>query len=261
MPSHRMLSEHARTIALCSLAATSLLGCAASDSGSVASSDPPASMTPGNASSTAVSPADPDSGAASPENVKERAQRLAWTRATEGLDFDGPGGRLDITPVAVTSPEEADAARAEGDRLLAGNRFVDAVGAYGLALRHDPTDLDAYRGLAMALVPEGRSDLAVAVMKTAADRAEGAKRDDLRVRLGELQWSIGAYDAAYEELSSVVEDAPDHGVAHARLAIWSYYRNDDAAAWRHVGAARANGATLPPQFIDLLERRTPAPRG
>jgi Flp pilus assembly protein TadD len=80
-----------------------------------------------------------------------------------------------------------------------------------------------------------------------------------RFNLAQALQRVGRFDDAVDTLNEVLRLEPDHAEAHSRLAILLYYLQRDAEAWVHVHGAESLGATVPPQFRELLARRTPEP--
>lgn len=194
---------------------------------------------------------------AGPMNQKERMRAEQWERATRGLSFDLDGGFVEVERIATGDPAIVARHLARGDELLASNRPIEAVEAYGLAARHDPSRADAFVGLGVALQRKGKLDLAIASLRTAVDL--DAESNAARYELAMALWASGKRQEAIDEMNALLAVNEDHAEAHGRLAIWSYYTGNPDDAWRHLHRADALGQDLPAQFVRLLEGKMPDP--
>lgn len=199
-------------------------------------------------------------GADAATNPADVDWRRAWyAEAIAGLRFEA--GRVTIDPGSARAADAkaAEARRIEADALARGGHHVEAIGAWrdAILLAPPPGQPAAYIGLGEMLRLKGKSDEAVAAFRTAID-LDGAGDDawfDLAVSL----WRRGDRIEAREAMVQVTVLNPARGDAHAQLARWCYYLEDDAAAWRHLRQAEALGAPMPSQFRPLLEKRTAEP--
>lgn len=181
--------------------------------------------------------------------------------AMRGLRYDG--GRVEIDePVAATivrrGPlEEALAEHERGEDLLRRNMRIQAIKAHTRAVLIAPDEPILYEGLGLALLAKGKTPEAVAAFRTALDLEPGLL--EARWNLAQALQRQRRFEEAAETFRLVISQDPDHGLAHARLAVVLYYLNDDVGAWTHVRQAEALGAPVPPQFRELLARRTAEP--
>ncbi|MHC4413984.1 MAG: tetratricopeptide repeat protein [Planctomycetota bacterium] len=216
-------------------------GCRVTDNATARETGPAAPQTPQD-----VMPEDPRS---------ERAEAL-FQVAVRGLSFET--GFVDVVDLLDRSDRSvAMRHQAEGLEALESNRFTDAVARLTFAVRAAPDWPVAYHGLGQALEAKGRTEHAVASYRTALRLEPG--RVDARFDLASALARLGREHEAIEEMERVCELDPQRGEAQERLAIWSYYTGDNAAAWRHVHAAHDLGRTLPPQFMALLEGQMAEP--
>ncbi len=192
---------------------------------------------------------------ASTTDPTDNPKQAAWKAATRGLHFDT--GRLVVDP---QGPPDADAAfrhYRDGRRFFAENRFVDAIGAYRDALSRWFDSPETIEALGDACHMKGETGWAIACYRTLLD--DEPTRADVRFKLATMLWADSQSNDAVAELTRVTELDPARADAHERLAIWHYYLDDPATAWRHVHAARAAGGDVPPQFIPLLSARMADP--
>jgi tetratricopeptide (TPR) repeat protein len=190
----------------------------------------------------------------SPMNERERSRRAVFAAATEGVRFDA-----DRVVVETPLVGDAPAFNAAGWAALELGDRDDAIASFVKAVRSAPDDADGYAGLAEALARKSKMDLALAAYRSAIDLRPDDR--DLRYDYAQrLSWSNDRAGAAREMRAALTID-PTFGPAHERLAIWSYYDGDYAAAWRHVHAAEAGGKPVPPQFVQLLSAQMPDPAG
>lgn len=196
---------------------------------------------------------------ANPMSEKAELEAQHWERATRGLHFDTASGLVEVERIVTGSPLSATEHRKRGDELLALNREMDALEEYGLAARNEPSLAGAYVGIGMVLKRKGKLEPALASFRTAVDR-DG--RDlDARYELATALWTASRQDEAVEEMKSLLDLKDDYGPAHERLAVWSYYRGDHDAAWRHLHRAQTLGHPVPAQLMTLLAKEAPDPLG
>jgi tetratricopeptide (TPR) repeat protein len=190
----------------------------------------------------------------------EYRKALLW-QAMRGLRYDS--GRVEIDePVAVTiaergTPEEAMIEYERGKSLLRQNQRIQAIEAHTRAVLIAPDEAVLYEGLGEALLTKQKTSEAIAAFRTALDIDPQSVAARFNLARG-LQRTRQFADAA-EELREVIRLEPGHVQAHSRLAILLYYLGDDGGAWAQVHAAESLGSSVPPQFRQLLARRTPEP--
>lgn len=190
----------------------------------------------------------------------EYRKALLW-RAMRGLRYES--GRVEIDePAAATIARRGTRAQAmseyeRGETLLRRNMRIQAIEAHTRAVLIAPDEAALYEGLGAALLAKGKTPEAVAAYRTALDRDS----QNLAARLGlaDALQRQRQFEEAAEAFREVIRLDPSHAQAHGRLAILLYYLDDDASAWAHVHNAEALGAAVPPQFRELLARRTPEP--
>lgn len=203
--------------------------------------------------------ASPGPAAAGPVTTTQNPKEARWQDAIRGLDFE-TGRVIVLTPAARVNVLRARRTYREGlEALVVRHDYVGAIGLFRDALEDDPNFGEVYEPLGDALRGKGRSAWTVAAYRTAIEA--GFDSADLRSKLAMQLWGMDQFDDAVAEMTMASEIEPARAETHERLAVWSYYLGDDAAAWRHVHAARARGGDVPPQFIPLLERRIPDPGG
>jgi len=192
-------------------------------------------------------------GAADP---RERLADERWARATQGLAFDAPSGLVAVEPLA-TAGVSAVEHLARGQSLLQSNRIDDAIEAYALAVRTDPSRADAFVGLGTTIKLEGRLDEAIVALRTALDR--DPRHVEARYQLAMALWTKGLPDDATHQMNSVLVEDAAHVRAHERLAVWSYYGGEYARAWRHLHRAEELGGAVPAQLSSMLASKMPDP--
>lgn len=191
------------------------------------------------------------------ENYKQ--ERL--NKALRGLDYGT--GRVtfgaDWREVEAEIAPEATAASlvVEGGTNLESSLFVEAIASFTHAVIRDPGSVEAYRGLAKALIGKGKTEFAHAAMETALDIAPTDA--ELLFELGLNYQRESDLEAAIATWNRLLDVQPQHAAAHERLAIAHYYLNEFDAAWTHVHAAEALGHAVPPQFRPLLEAKLAEP--
>jgi tetratricopeptide (TPR) repeat protein len=197
-----------------------------------------------------------DAGAMPVQDARTSMKEARFREAVRGLDFDS--GLVVVVEATGDDPRLALDYRQQGLERLQSNRLTGALTMTARAVRTDPQFAAGYESLGRALQAKGKTEYAVAAYRTALtlqpDRAPA--QYELALALARLNRPADAI----REMHRVLELDPQHAQAHERLAIWYYYEGDPAAAWRHVRAARDLGHEPPPQFIHILEARTPQPR-
>jgi tetratricopeptide (TPR) repeat protein len=192
---------------------------------------------------------------AGPAETAWMDKHARFNAAIEGVAFDT--GVVVVTQPLEGDFDEAMRLRAEGMEHYSYGRYIEATASHVRAVRMVPEFAEAYFSLGEAVLGHGKVDLAAAAHRTAI--ALDPQFTDPRFHLAMALWMMGESDQAILEMEEVVAQDPQRAEAHERLAIWNYYGGDDAAAWRHVHAARGLGHEMPGQFIALLEARTPDP--
>ncbi len=194
---------------------------------------------------------------ASPMSEREKLEAERWERATRGLHFETPSGLVEVERIVTGSPLSAAEHQRQGDELLALNREMEALEEYGLAVRNDPQLARAYVGIGAVLERKGKLEPALASFRTAVDR-DG--RDlEARYELATALWTASRQAEAVAQMQSLLSLKDDYGPAHERLAVWSYYRGEHDAAWRHLHRAQELGNPVPAQLAALLAKEAPDP--
>jgi tetratricopeptide (TPR) repeat protein len=190
----------------------------------------------------------------------EYRKALLW-RAMRGLRYDS--GRVEIDEaVAATiaqrgTPAQAMSEYERGRTLLRRNMRIQAIEAQTRAVLIAPDEAVLYEGLGAALLAMGKTPEAVAAYRTALDL--DPQRVPARLGLADALQRQRRFEESADAFRDVIRLDPSHAEAHSRLAILLYYLDDDAGAWAQVHEAEALGASVPPQFRELLARRTPEP--
>lgn len=145
---------------------------------------------------------------------------------------------------------DAPAALSRGAALMDENDFPGAVGEYRTAILADTSNPDGYIGLGDAALGEKEDTLALAAYRSAAKLAPGSTEAGMKLaetlnRTGDLAGWAG-------ELEKVLAINPQHGEAHARLAVARYYMGDREAARAEIALAEQFGGAVPPQLKDML---------
>ena len=180
-------------------------------------------------------------------------KRARFAAAVSGLRFDT--GVVEVEPFDEYDADVSWTRLEEATELVEAGRILKAIGAYRDSIRWAPDLADAYNGLGMTLRLENKISEALAALRTAVQLDPAFV--DTRFNLAITLWMNGEPAEATYQMQQVVRQQPDHGLAHERLAIWSYYAGDAQVAWRHVQAAQALGHALPPQFLALMVSRMP----
>lgn len=185
-----------------------------------------------------------------------RSSRLE--QALAGLAFEGgrvravspraESGVIQRTAASRTLLQEGDDQLLAGRRIVALERFADAV----LAAPELP---EAYSRLGLALRVLGRVDEALAAYATALD-LDPERLDALagRARVLELRARFPEATLAWHD---VLAHHPEHGRAHARLAVDWMLAGDAEAARQHLAVADRLGAAVPSQLRPLLATGQP----
>lgn len=119
-----------------------------------------------------------------------------------------------------------------------------------LAILADRDNARAFEGLGDALLGKRKDGDALAAYRTAAmlDPSDA----DLRLKYAETINRAGDLNGWAAELERIVAFAPEHGEAHARLAVARYYLGDHGGARAHVALAERFGGAVPPQLKAMI---------
>lgn len=130
-----------------------------------------------------------------------------------------------------------------GVSYIRDNQFEKAIGCYRRAIEIEPKTLEAYFGLANAMVACNRFREGLEVAE-AGLRVKG--HPGLYYLQGISLWKIGEEQRAAESLMKAVALAPAHGPSHVALASIFAKRGDFIRAAAHARtAATADGLTEP----------------
>lgn len=177
-------------------------------------------------------------------------RKLRFQEAFRGLDI--VDGLVVVNRDAARDLRPGDPAEAiaRGEALLGENDYSGAVGEFRLALLSDDSSAPAYVGLGDTLVCKRKDEMALAAYRTAAALVP----DDVAVRmkLAETINRTGDLSGWAEELENVLALDPEHGEAHARLAVARYYLGDRGAARREIALADRFGGNVPGQLRAML---------
>ncbi len=134
--------------------------------------------------------------------------------------------------------------------------YADSVALWTRALEVNPHSSVAFRGLAAALVDQGRVDAAIVRLQDAA--AKLPNDVDVATDLGTLQARIGRSDEAEKNLRWALHLRPDSDRAARQLAALRLVRGNDAEALRYIESVLSrnpNDAVARGQLGTLLRRR------
>jgi len=176
-------------------------------------------------------------------------QRLA--EATTGLVFERD--RVVVDPAQAGGAAGAGTVTelmAEGNQALAEGRRLEAVQAFSRAVLAATTEAEPYEGLGMALARVKRFRWAAACYLTALD--QDPSRNQTRYAAANLLHATGRLDEAIPMWQEVVARDPEHGEAHARLAVGHFLRDELDTARYHLEQARALGAEVPSHMAAVL---------
>ena len=201
---------------------------------------------------TGTGPVETDEGLAPVAEV--RRARLA--EAMAGLRYDGERVQPDGSRAPGTDPAASGDHLTQAWHLLEGNRFVAAIRRFSDAVLSSPTSPEALYGLGRGLLTKGKAPEALAAFSTAL--TYGPDLDDARFWRGIALQQLDRFDEAGTCWEELLRRDPDHGEAHARLAVVRYYSGDLEAARDHYGQARRLAAPVPSVLASLLENGSPA---
>ncbi|VAX42079.1 hypothetical protein MNBD_PLANCTO03-388 [hydrothermal vent metagenome] len=181
-------------------------------------------------------------------------RKVRFAEAMRGLAIEG--GRVVVDRDAARdlagNLHQTDAAAAikRGDALLAENDYTGAVGEFRLALLADSAAAPAYVGLGDAFLGKKKDSMALAAYRTATTHAP--EDVAVRMKLAETINRIGDLKGWAEELENILALDPEHGQAHARLAVARYYLGDLETARRQLALADQFGGEVPSQLRAIL---------
>lgn len=224
-------------------------GCSREEGGSASTETPGASAS--SAPAGGVSPVVQDD-PRTPEDYRKMRLRLAMA----GLRYEGERVLIDEAALAGRG-ERGDAAAAarlviEAQSAIEVNDAIAAIDAATRAVFADEDSPEALLTLARALVMKRKEAEALAASASAV-RADGSSTE-ARFFLADLRNRVGDLEGAMAEARALLEIDPDHGRAHAKLAVWSYYAGELDLAREHADRAAGAGHPVPPQLLDLLAR-------
>ncbi|MCW5776796.1 MAG: hypothetical protein KIS87_10185 [Phycisphaeraceae bacterium] len=176
------------------------------------------------------------------------ADAFRGLRVADGLIVLDPQAAPDLQ-VGLTPAASAPAVE-RGHALMLENDYTGATAEFRLAILADQDNPDAYEGLGDALLGRKRDADALAAYRTAAmlDPANA----DLRLKFAETINRTGDLDGWAAELERILAFSPNHGEAHARLAVARHYQGDHESARAHVTLAERFGGNVPPQLKAML---------
>lgn len=181
--------------------------------------------------------------------------------ALEGVLLDRSVADLDPLAVeAAGGPSEtaSEQAAAEAANAELARDWPSAVRLRTQSLLRSPEPARRFESLGSALLQSRFPELAIPVLRRGLELDSSLR--NARFRLGVACQQLGLLDEARTQWSESVRRYPDDGHAHAKLAVVSFYLQDDLAAWTHVHAAESLGRTVPTHFRANLAERTPDPR-
>ena len=180
----------------------------------------------------------------------EDYRKVRFAEAFRGLAITDGVVVVDRAAAQGLAVGNAAEAFARGDALYAENDFTGAIGEYRFVILADDTSAAAYAGLGNALLGKKKDKAALAAYHTAVLLAP----EDLEIRMkfAETTNRVGDLDGWARELESILILDPEHGEAHARLAVARHYQGDPDAARREIALADRFGGTVPPQLRVLL---------
>ncbi|MCP4901916.1 MAG: hypothetical protein GY906_33545 [bacterium] len=193
-----------------------------------------------------------DSGEPAPVN-NMHTERL--TQAMAGLRYSQDRVTVDSDWIpeqvgesaALKLIEAARQAQVERRRLAALRAFTDAVLAA-------PWMVEPYEGLALSLIHLRQFEQAVAAYRTALELAP--TRFDIRFEAAKALQAVDRLDEAIEEWLEVIDQDPEHGEAHGRLAVGYFLSENFGAAQHHLERALDLGAKVPEHIAELLSSGT-----
>ena len=191
-----------------------------------------------------------------PRRPLDQIQEARFLEAVSGLDF-----QTGLVVVVEPTGEDRQRARvyhAQGQQKLQANRRTGALAAFTRAVRTDPDWAVAYNSLGGALQTKGKGEHALAAFRTAVSL--DPRYTEAQFNLASALARLNRHTQAIEQMKRVLALDPRHGAAHERLAIWYYYQQNTAAAWRHVHSAQELGRQPPAQFLARLEGQRPQPK-
>jgi tetratricopeptide (TPR) repeat protein len=177
-------------------------------------------------------------------------RKIRFEEAFRGLAVSD--GLIIVDRAGARGLQVGDAAQAmlRGDARLAENDFTGAIGEYRTALLSDDTNAGAYAGIGRALLGKKKDDMALAAYRTAV--ALAPQNTEYRLAFAETTNATGDLEGWARELEALLTLDPEHGEAHARLAVARYYLGDNDAARREVELADRFGGSVPAALRGML---------
>lgn len=200
---------------------------------------------------------------ASPEQTGQAWKRQRVDEAMEGLVYDTGLVTVDES-YAASIPHRGDASvsqslQQQGHTLFFDeNRHLEALRSLSDAIIVDPTNVAAYADLGSVLVGRGELDKAQASYQSAL--AIDETNLDALTGMALVHQMNGDLNASNETWMRVLELDPQHGLAHARLAVGRYFEGEYASAWTHYYAAVDFGGEVPAQLPGMLSQHVADPR-
>ena len=154
------------------------------------------------------------------------------------------------------NPDYADAYNGLGAAYGQLGRSAEAMDAFKQAIRIDPDNADAHYDLGLELYKLGRSDEAIEEYKQAIGISADAETYN---SLGAAYGDLGKVDEAIDAFSQAVRMKPGLADAHGNLAIALFNGGRYAEAWEQVRICEQYGVKLPPDFLEALSSKMPAP--
>jgi Flp pilus assembly protein TadD len=180
----------------------------------------------------------------------EEAREARLENAMQGLLYTEDNV---VPDPAYARPRDLEAALisiGRGEALLGSNRTIEGVESFVQAVLLAPDLPPAYSGLGRALVRKGKHPEALGCFRTALGL--GADPVEHQFMIGDVLQRLGRVEAAIATWREVIAVAPDHGLAHGRLASILFVTGDYGAARSHLAEAMALGAPVPSQVVAAL---------
>lgn len=192
--------------------------------------------------------------AASPAYINFKNQR--YEEAIRGISFSIDGW-IDVEPFDDYDLNYSQQREKDAHALSQAGYALDAIKALCDAIRAAPDFAAPYNSLGLMLRLKNKPTEALAAFKSALFYDE--QFADARYNLAMTLWMIGDRAESILQMQQVIDQQSDYALAYEKLAIWHYYASDDIAAWDYVHGAIELDHQMPPQFIALLQNRTPDP--
>lgn len=193
---------------------------------------------------------------AKPISSRDQREQAEFQEAIRGLTFNE--GLVEVEAFTVRNAQRALQRAAEGAELLDVNQNTEAIKAYTDAIRNAPDLAELYHGLGKALLSDAKDIYALAAFRSAVEI--DPKFVEARMSLAITLAMTNQQDRAILQMHKVVQLDPINGLAHERLAVWHYYKNEYSKAWQETHSAQDLGHAMPPQFLLLLQAQAPEPK-